>query len=137
MKLLQTTNGVVQTVAASGYANLGAITRRVGCNANCPTFSYNGTNLITLNTPGYYEIDISADITSTAATQQSVLSIIQDGVAVSTLSSYATVAGEISTKSRTLIVRVFYNNNTSIALQNTGADPVGINNLNIAITKVA
>lgn len=136
-KLLQVSNATAQTVAANSFVNLGAITRRCDCNSNCPTFSYNGSTLITLNTAGYYEIGITTDITSTAATQQLALSIIQDGVSVGDLSAYATVAGEVSTKTRTFIVRVFCNNNTSLALQNASAADAIISNLNVSIIKVA
>lgn len=54
---IYTVNSGAQTVAVGGVINLGSINRRFGRECCEPIMDLNGSG-ITLNEPGYYDIDV-------------------------------------------------------------------------------
>lgn len=135
MKLIQISNSVAQTIAPQGFTNLGSVTRKVGCNSCCPTFNYNGSTSITIAQPGYYQVSVSADIEAAVAGQQ-VFSLVQDGITLTDLSTTLAAVGDIQTTSRSVIVRVFCNDSTTLALQNTAAIDSTLNNVIFDVVKI-
>ena len=55
---IYTVNAGAQTVAVGGVLNLGTINRRFGRECCEPVMELNGSS-ITLNEPGYYDVDVA------------------------------------------------------------------------------
>lgn len=95
MRILQLTNNAIGAVAVDTLMPLGAVTRKRCCgNAGQNTFavSTTGSNTITLNDSGYYEIIYSASLLATAAGNV-VLNLLVNGETVLTKTETASAAG--------------------------------------------
>lgn len=77
---IYTVNSGAQAVAVGGTINLGTIVRRFGRECCDPSISLNGSS-ITLNDPGYYDIDVAVTAIPTAAGPVTI-TVFQDGVAI-------------------------------------------------------
>lgn len=90
---IYTVNSGAQAVALGGVINLGAINRRFGSKCCDPIIELNGSS-ITLNEPGYYDVDVAVTALPTAAGPVTI-AVFQDNVAVpgSTNTTTAAAAG--------------------------------------------
>lgn len=77
---IYTVNSGAQAVAVGGTINLGTIVRRFGRECCDPSISLNGSS-ITLNDPGYYDIDVAVTAIPTSAGPVTI-TVFQDGVAI-------------------------------------------------------
>lgn len=134
---IYTANTIDQIVAINGVLSLGSVIRRFGCNScGKPIIDLAG-NAITLDGSGYYDVDVSAVITPTAAGTVT-LTLYQDGTPVPGATASATVAAAATTVTLPIdaLVRVFNNVGFStLTLVLTGAAStvdsvaVGVNKL--------
>ena len=95
MKILQLTNTAIGAVPVDTLMPLGTVTRKRCCgNAGQNTFavSTTGSNTITLNDSGYYQITYSASILAGAAGNV-VLNLLVNGETVLTKTETASAAG--------------------------------------------
>lgn len=120
---IYTANTIDQLVAINGVLSLGSVIRRFGCNScGKPIIDLAG-NAITLDGSGYYDVDVSAVITPTAAGTVT-LTLYQDGTPVPGATASATVAAAATTVTLPIdaLVRVFNNVGfSSLTLVLTGA----------------
>lgn len=93
---IYTVNAGAQTVAVGGVFNLGTINRRFGRECCEPVMELNGSS-ITLNEPGYYDVDVAITALPIAAGPVTI-AVFQDGVAVpgSTNTEQATAGNVVS-----------------------------------------
>lgn len=123
MKLLETVNTNAQTVQSLGTLNLGSVRHKICYGA----FSYNGTDTITVKEPGWYLINVKADVTSTVATQAMVIGLYGDGTLVPETETnlFEAVAGSQGNVSFNKIIRVCAGNPVSLTLRNgSSADTI-------------
>ena len=95
MKILQLTNTAIGAVPVDTLMPLGAVTRKRCCGTagqNTFAVSTTGSNTITLNDSGYYEIIYSASLLATAAGNV-VLNLLVNGETVLTKTETASAAG--------------------------------------------
>lgn len=90
---IYTVNSGAQSVSVGGVINLGAINRRFGRECCEPVMDLNGSG-ITLNEPGYYDIDVAVTALPTVAGPVTI-AVFQDGAAIpgSTNTTTAAAAG--------------------------------------------
>lgn len=134
---IYTANTVDQLAAINGVLSLGSVVRRFGCN-DCgnPIIDLAG-NAITLNGSGYYDVDVSAVITPTAAGTVT-LTLYQDGTPVPGATASATVAAAATTVTLPIdaLVRVFNNAGfSSLTLVLTGAAST-VDSVAVEVTKL-
>lgn len=133
-KLIEVVNTTAQTVAAGATANLGAIDRKY---QGCP-YKFTGT-AIEIDAPGYYDINLTANITAQAVGAVA-LSIYINGTLIPGAYAQGTkgAIGELITLTiSSKILRVFCGQPAIITLVNTGTNNYTINALNLSIQKVA
>lgn len=130
---IYTVNSGAQAVALGGTINLGTINRRFGERCCRPSLDLNGSS-ITLNEPGYYDVDVTITALPTAAGPVTI-TVNQDGIAVpgSTNSAQATAGNPVNVVSLpTVRVRRGSASNISVVLAN-GAGTVA--NISVKIIK--
>lgn len=96
-KMLQITNNNIGTIVENSFLPLGTITRRVDCSNNMSAFtvSSSGTDTITINEAGYYEIEYSiSEIATTAGI--STVTLVVNGADVYTVGVTATAGGTVN-----------------------------------------
>ena len=95
-KMVQITNKNIAEVVATAYMPLGTITRRVDCSNNISAFtvSSSGTDTITINEAGYYEINYSVSEVVTNA-GIATITLVVNGVDTYTVGATATAGGTI------------------------------------------
>lgn len=116
---IYTVNSGAQTVAVGGVINLGTINRRFGRECCEPVMELNGSS-ITLNEPGYYDVDVAVTALPTAAGPVTI-AVFQDGAAVSgsTNTEQATAGNPVNVVSLPLVrVRCGAASNLSVVLVN-------------------
>lgn len=132
---IYTVNGGAQAVTAGGVINLGSINRRFGRKCCEEIINLNGSS-ITLNEPGYYDVDVAVTALPTAAGPVTI-AVFQDGVAVpgSTNTTTAAAAGNpVNVVSLPLVrVRCGSASNLTVVLVN-GAGTVS--NISVKVLKV-
>lgn len=131
---IYTVNSGAQTVAVGGVLNLGTINRRFGRECCEPVMELNGSS-ITLNEPGYYDIDVAVTALPTAAGPVTI-AVQQDGVAVpgSTNTEQATAGNPVNVVSLPLVrVRCGAASSLSVVLVN-GAGTIA--NVAVKVLKV-
>lgn len=133
-KLIEVVNTTAQTVTAGATANLGAIDRKYqGC-----TYKFTGT-AIEIDAPGYYDINLTANITAQAVGAVA-LSIYINGTLIPGAYAQGTkgAIGDLITLTiSSKILRVFCGQPAIITIVNTGTNNYTINALNLSIQKVA
>ena len=124
-------NTGVQSVAIDGAIALGSVVRRFGCGVDL-----NGTG-ITIDEPGYYDVNLSVTAEPTAAGPVTV-SMINNGVAVSgaTATATAAAAGDAVNLSFESMVRVFCNGNIAALTFALTDGAASITNVAVVITKL-
>jgi len=134
-RLIQTVNTVDQTVPTNGYLNLGVINRRYCNTTPCggSVFTYNGTNTLSIDYPGYYDISISLNAISAA--NPIIINVLIDGVPYTTLNSLAGATAQ--TIGTNFIARVFNNSDLNLSLQSVSAADITIEDVSVNIVKVA
>lgn len=134
MKLLETVNNNAQTILTNGTLNLGTVKHRVCYGA----FNFNNSDTITLVQPGWYQISVKANVTSTVASQPMTLALFGNGTLVpeTTTATFATVVGTQSNVSFTKMARVCVDQPIALTLVNTSAASAIYNNLIVDIVKV-
>lgn len=128
---LYTANTNIQTVPVDGIIPLGNIVRRFGC-----AIELNGTG-ITIDTPGYYDVNVSVTATPTAIGTVTA-TLLNNGTVVPGATASAAVAtvGNPANLSFESIVRVFCNGDTSsLTLVLTGTES-SIVNVAVTVTKI-
>ena len=132
---IYTVNSGAQAVALGGVINLGAINRRFGRKCCDPIIELNGSS-ITLNEPGYYDVDVAVTALPTAAGPVTI-AVFQDGVAIprSTNTTTAAAAGNpVNVVSLPMVrVRCGSASNISVVLVN-GAGTIA--NISAKVLKV-
>lgn len=131
---IYTVNSGAQAVAVGGVINLGAINRRFGRECCQDILELNGSS-ITINEPGYYDVDVAVTALPTAAGPVTI-AVFQDGVAVpgSTNTSQGTAGNPVNVVSLPLVrVRCGAASNLSVVLVN-GAGTVA--NISVKVLKV-
>lgn len=131
---IYTVNSGAQAVAVGGVISLGTINRRFGRECCEPVMELNGSS-ITLNEPGYYDVDVTVTALPTAAGPVTI-AVFQDGVAVSgsTNTEQATAGNPVNVVSLPLVrVRCGAASNLSVVLVN-GAGTVA--NVAVKVLKV-
>lgn len=131
---IYTVNSGAQTVAVGGVLNLGTINRRFGRECCEPVMELNGSS-ITLNEPGYYDVDVAVTALPTAAGPVTI-AVFQDGVAVpgSTNTAQGTAGNPVNVVSLPLVrVRCGAASNLSVVLVN-GAGTIA--NIAVKVLKV-
>lgn len=131
---IYTVNSGAQTVAVGGVLNLGTINRRFGLECGEPVMELNGSS-ITLNEPGYYDVDVAVTALPTAAGPVTI-AVFQDGIAVpgSTNTAQATAGNPVNVVSLPLVrVRCGAASNLSVVLVN-GAGTIA--NVAVKVLKV-
>lgn len=132
---IYTVNSGAQAVAVGGTINLGAINRRFGRACCEAIIDLNGSG-ITLNEPGYYDVDVAVTALPTAAGPVTI-AVFQDGVAVpgSTNTTTAAAAGNpVNVVSLPLVrVRCGAASNLSVVLVN-GAGTIA--NISVKVLKI-
>lgn len=132
---IYTVNSGAQTVAVGGFINLGTINRRFGNKCCNPVMDLNGSS-ITLNEPGYYDVDVAVTALPTAAGPVTI-AVYQDGIAVpgSTNTAQATAGNPVNVVSLPMVrVRRRSASNISVILVN-GAGTVA--NISVKILKTS
>lgn len=127
---IYTANTGAQAVAVGGTLSLGSIIRRFGCGIE---LSGNG---ITLNAPGYYDVDVAITAIPTAAGTVTV-TLFQDGAAVpgAVASATTTAAADAVTLNIPALVRVMCNSNSILTLVLTGAAS-SVTNVAVVVDKI-
>lgn len=128
---IYTANTGAQAVAVGGTLSLGSIIRRFGCGIE---LSGNG---ITLNAPGYYDVDVAITAIPTAAGTVTV-TLFQDGAAVpgAVASATTTAAADAVSLNISALVRVLCNYSTSVlTLVLTGAAS-SVTNVAVVVDKI-
>lgn len=131
---IYTVNSGAQAVAVGGVINLGSINRRFGRQCCEEIINLNGSS-ITLNEPGYYDVDVAVTSLPTAAGPVTI-AVFQDGAAVpgSTNSVQGTAGNPVNLVSLPLIrVRCGSASNLTVVLVN-GAGTVA--NISVKVLKV-
>ena len=132
---IYTVNSGAQAIAVGGVINLGTINRRFGRECCEPVIDLSGAS-ITLNEPGYYDIDVAVTALPTAAGPVTI-AVFQDGAAVpgSTNTTTAAAAGNpVNVVSLPLVrVRCGSASNISVVLVN-GAGSIA--NISVKVLKV-
>lgn len=131
---IYTVNSGAQAVAVGGVINLGSINRRFGRQCCDAVLDLNGSS-ITINEPGYYDVDVAVTALPTAAGPVTI-AVFQDGAAVpgSTNSVQATAGNPVNVVSLPLIrVRCGSASNLTVVLIN-GAGTVA--NISAKVLKV-
>lgn len=131
---IYTVNSGAQTVAVGGTINLGTIIRRFGRECCDPIMDLNGSG-ITINEPGYYDVDVAVTALPTAAGPVTI-TVFQDGVAVpgSTNTAQATAGNPVNVVSLPMIrVRCGSASNISVVMTN-GAGTVA--NISVKVIKI-
>lgn len=131
---IYTVNSGAQTVAVGGTINLGTIIRRFGRECCEPIIDLNGSG-ITINEPGYYDVDVAVTALPTAAGPVTI-TVFQDGVAVpgSTNTAQATAGNPVNVVSLPMIrVRCGAASNIFVVLTN-GAGTVA--NISVKVIKI-
>lgn len=117
--LLFTSNTIDQTVAVDGFLSLGGVVRRRAGNCdNGPSANLVG-NADVLTGGDYYEVDANVIVTPTAAGTV-VITMLQDGVVVSSASATVAAADTTVTLPLTGIVRT-RGGSSNITFQLAGA----------------
>lgn len=132
---IYTVNSGAQNVAVGGTINLGTIVRRFGRECCDPSINLNGSS-ITMNEPGYYDIDVAVTALPTAAGPVTI-TVFQDGVAVpgSTNTTTAAAAGNPVNVVSLPLVRVRCGSASSISVVLTnGAGTVA--NISVKVIKI-
>lgn len=132
---IYTVNSGAQAVAVGGTINLGSIVRRFGRECCDPSINLTGSS-ITLNEPGYYDIDVAVTALPTAAGPVTI-TVFQDGAAVpgSTNTTTAAAAGNPVNVVSIPLVRVRCGSASSISVVLTnGAGTVA--NISVKVIKV-
>lgn len=124
-------NTGAQSVAVGGTVALGSIVRRFGCGVDL-----NGSG-ITIDEPGYYDVDISVTGEPTAAGPM-IVTLFNNGVAVTgaTATATAAAANDPVNASFDSVIRVFCNGNTaSLTVVLTGT-ATSVTNVAAVVTKI-
>lgn len=132
---IYTVNSGAQAVAVGGTINLGSIVRRFGRECCDPSINLNGSS-ITLNEPGYYDIDVSVTALPTAVGPVTI-TVLQDGTAIpgSTNTTTAAAAGSPVNVVSMPMVRVRCGSASSISIVLTnGAGTVA--NISVKVIKI-
>lgn len=132
MPNLLTVNNQPTITPADSRVNLGVVTRGCGCKLSLKN------NVININQPGYYAVDISATLT---ATEQGnvTLALWQDGAEVAGAVASANVATQntdFANLSITTIIRVLCNNPNSQLNVVLNGKPSIINNISTRVIKI-
>lgn len=131
---IYTVNSGAQAVAVGGVINLGSINRRFGRQCCEEVLNLNGSS-ITMNEPGYYDVDVAVTALPTAAGPVTI-AVFQDGVAVpgSTNSVQGTAGNPVNLVSLPLVrVRCGSASNLTVVLVN-GAGTIA--NISVKVLKV-
>ena len=128
---LYTANTASQSVAVGGIIGLGSIIRRYGCAANL-----NG-NMIPLNAPGYYNVEVSVTAAPTDAGVVTV-SLYQDGNPVlgATASVTAAAAADNVNISFPALVRLLCNTGVSNLTLVLSGEASTVSNVAVVVEKV-
>ena len=132
---IYTVNSGAQAVAVGGTINLGSIVRRFGRECCDPSINLNGSS-ITLNEPGYYDIDVAVTALPTAAGPVTI-TVFQDGSAIpgSTNTTTAAAAGNPVNVASLPMVRVRCGSASSISVVlANGAGTVA--NISVKVIKI-
>lgn len=132
---IYTVNSGAQAVAVGGTINLGTIVRRFGRECCDPSINLNGSS-ITLNDPGYYDIDVAVTALPTASGPVTI-TVFQDGTAVpgSTNTTTAPAAGNPVNVVSLPMVRVRCGSASSISVVLTNG--VGtVANISVKVIKI-
>lgn len=132
---IYTVNSGAQAVAVGGAINLGSIVRRFGRECCDPSINLNGSS-ITLNEPGYYDIDVAVTALPTAAGPVTI-TVFQDGTAIpgSTNTTTAAAAGNPVNVVSLPMVRVRCSSASSLSVVLTnGAGTVA--NVSVKVIKI-
>lgn len=131
MKIVELVNSTPQVITPAGFVVLGTVDK---ANVN---YVLVGTTGIQINSPGYYELEWTADIESTTATTQYKFDILADGVPVIDAYVYGATVGPISTVSVSKVIRVYCNSASTVSIRNDGTTDATVNNSNFIIKRVA
>lgn len=130
---IYTVNSGAQAVAVGGVINLGSINRRFGRKCCEEILNLNGSS-ITINEPGYYDVDVAVTALPTAAGPVTI-AVFQDGVAVpgSTNTAQGTAGNPVNVVSLPLVrVRCDSASNLTVVLVN-GAGTIA--NISVKVLK--
>lgn len=130
--VLYVANTNEQSVVVGGSLNLGNVIRRCGCASNL-----SGTNVVSINEPGYYDVNVSVTAVPTAAGDVTI-TLLNNGVVIPGATATATVAaaGDSANISFESVVRIFCNANAgtlSLALDGTDAN---VSNIAMVVKKL-
>lgn len=130
MKLVELVNSTPQTITPDGFVVLGTVDK---ANVN---YVLVGTTGIQINSPGYYELEWTADVESTTAATQYEFDVLADGVPVIDAYVYGATVGPINTVSVSKIVRVYCGSSSTISIKNVGTTDVILDSSNLIIKRV-
>lgn len=137
-RTIQLTNTATGAVATGAYMPLGIITRRLICRDGCaPAYAvdYSGSDVISINDVGYYNLTYNASLTAEAAGTVAV-ALIVGGQQVYQVTETAAAEGDIVNITLPYQIRTFCNDTgananvpVAVRLQLTGAITAGTSNL--------
>lgn len=130
-------NNTSQTITGGGAINPGIAQHgfgKTGCGCNCGyTIQVNGNN-INLREGGYYDIEIGATVSDSAAGNVT-LSLYQDGALVAQGSETIAAANDLASISFPAGVKVNCNSVLTLVVTASAGDPI-VTNIYTTVTKV-
>lgn len=118
-------NNTSQTITGGGVVNPGTAQHGFGCTCCGRTIQLSGTN-INLRESGYYQIDVGATVSATAAGDVT-LSLYQDGALVAQGSETIAAANDTASISFPASVKVNCSSALTLVVTSTASDPIVTN----------
>lgn len=118
-------NNTSQTITGGGVVNPGIAQHGFGCTCCGRTIQLSGTN-INLRESGYYQIDVGATVSATAAGDVT-LSLYQDGALVAQGSETIAAANDTASISFPASVKVNCSSALTLVVTSTASDPIVTN----------
>lgn len=134
--MIDAVNAPVQTVASQGVVLFGSTRINTGCSVR----HEQGSGRFVATKPGVYEVSFNANVAvPTGGTVSPItLDILQDGepIAGSKMITTPAAVGNLANVSATILVRVYQCCGcTSIAVRNSGASAINVQDANFVITR--
>lgn len=127
------TNNTSQTITGGGVVNPGIAQHGFGCTRCGKTIAVNGTN-INLAECGYYDIEIGATVSDTAAGNVT-LSMYQDGALIAQGSETIAAANDPTSIAFPAGAKVNCNSVLTLVVTASAGDPI-VTNIYTTVTKV-